>query len=264
MVSCECGKFQFELYVKPTHSGTCLPFNSYVPTQRKQCLIISENIRARRVSSLVKQQKSIELANSRLIKNGYPENFIRKCMRHVDVNGNTRPERDEPITYLKLPYRTESQRRQIIQLARRTKMVESIRIIFTTEKPLSRQFHPKRESLKCPNDCRACKTSQYPNSCMKKHIVYEIACGLCNMVYVGQTDRTARSRILEHLTSEESHVYMHMATHGSNKQSEFKWKILDTHSNYFNRVAIEAMQIRKRSGKLMNGCQGADILPSLS
>ena len=58
--------------------------------------------------------------------------------------------------------------------------------------------------------------------------MYLIKCNLCGAVYVGQTQRTLKSRIKEHISDTKSFIYLHMSTYGNDNISNFKWKILTT------------------------------------
>ena len=46
-----------------------------------------------------------------------------------------------------------------------------------------------------------------------KNIVYRITCNQCNSSYIGETHRTYRTRILEHLKSDSSNVFRHLISH---------------------------------------------------
>ena len=71
--------FQYSMYVKDSHSNTCLPFNSFVPNSRKINLIYSETRRAiYRSSNAVEREKSLNIIKQRFLANGYPKNFIEK------------------------------------------------------------------------------------------------------------------------------------------------------------------------------------------
>jgi hypothetical protein len=72
----EMSSFSYEVYIKPTHSGTCLPFDSYVPRSRKKALVISETLRAKRNASQGNELKSQNKLTARLIKNGYSQNSL--------------------------------------------------------------------------------------------------------------------------------------------------------------------------------------------
>jgi hypothetical protein len=81
-------------------------------------------------------------------------------------------------------------------------------------------------------------------------------------VYIGQTERTVRSRVIEHIKGRSSHVRLHMSTHDPNSFTAIKWKILISVSDTIAHQATESLFIRQESN-LMNGCEGMDILPIL-
>jgi hypothetical protein len=94
--------FQVELYIKPTHSGTCLPSSSHVPLARKKCLVMSETIRAYRVASPQYRTNSLNKISNRLLANGYHQKFIdtiRSSLRYTPPNDKV-----EPITFIKVPF----------------------------------------------------------------------------------------------------------------------------------------------------------------
>ena len=250
--------FKLSLYIKPTHSGTCLPFNSFVPTTRKKCLIISETLRCNIIAP--GDNESLGRIDDRFKRNGYPSKFIIETRKKIH---ETPKDKSEPLTFLKIPYISEAQRGQIIKIAKRTKQMKNIRLIFTTERPLSWQFRPKNEAQKCPDLCIACLTASKPGSCFTKYAVYLISCNQCDKVYVGQTERTMRSRISEHTKSPQSHVYKHLHSHNDTSHSDFKWKVLMTHALHNTRCAAESLFIQQYKHSLMNGCEGARLLPFL-
>jgi hypothetical protein len=165
-------------------------------------------------------------------------------------------------TFVKLPFISERQCYQLRRLLRATDMAQTVRLIFTTERSLEWQFRPTRELPNCPSICAACATASVKGTCFRKHVVYIIRCGMCNASYIGQTDRTIRTRILEHIGHNSSAVHAHMATHGPDNSSNFRWSILASHPDNEARQAIEAVLISRHS-HLMNGCNGIHILPFL-
>ena len=145
------------------------------------------------------------------------------------------------------------------QLHKKTGMDEKIRLIFTTEKPLAWQFRPRHETPPCPEPCLACRTAARQGACYTKNAVYQVTCSICKAVYVGQTERTMGSRITEHIKGPNSHVHLHMATHGIDHKTAFTWRVLATHPYATTRLALEALFIRRTDQK-MNGCEGARLL----
>jgi hypothetical protein len=233
------GNFSCELFIKSTHSGTCLSFNSFVPKSRLKSLVISENLRAIR---------------------RFPSQFINQTLRSLRTSPN---EKIEYLNFLKIPFRSEWQRRKIINLAKETGCHDKIRLIFSTERPLSWLFRPPPNPYVCPSGCAACSTSIKSGTCFIKHAVYKIQCQICSSNYIGQTGRCMRSRILEHINNSSSHVNIHMTnTHGTQHRKSFKWKILAIHPYTGTRLALEAFYIRGQQD-LMNGCEGMKLLQFL-
>ena len=81
-------------------------------------------------------------------------------------------------------------------------------------------------------------------------------------MYIGETARTIGSRIKEHLRMKNQTVYVHLLTHSVNPQegTPILWQILHSNvSKHNERKIIEALEIKKYSGSLMNGCIGRTI-----
>ena len=77
---------------------------------------------------------------------------------------------------------------------------------------------------------------------------------------LGETGRTIGSRVKEHLTKEKQTVYKHLASHNKCKLPQITWSILHANiNNHEERKYIEALEIEKHSGHLMNGCSGGTI-----
>ena len=168
----------------------------------------------------------------------------------------------EFISFIKIPFINPKQRHEIAKLYDRTGVRDKIRLIFTTEKALACQFRPKPVIPSCPVDCIACITAIKGGCCFTKFAVYLIICDVCGQQYIGETERTIRSRITEHTKATTSQVYSHMLLHGNEHLSAFKWRILATHPNTVTRLAIESLNIKQHTN-LMNGCAGVTTLPFL-
>ena len=251
--------FTTELFIKPSHSGTCLPYTAFAPMSRKKGLIISETLRAQRISSPHLLQCSMDKVTERLMNNGYPHRLIINTRKNIDPEYSNQP---DFISFLKVPYLGENQRQQILKHQKKTCLEDKIRIVFTTESPLSWQFRPKTRPPPCPPNCIACSTSEKTGSCFKKNVVYRIKCDICSAIYIGQTERTVRTRIIEHCKVSASHVYQHLLSHGIDCVTSFKWRIVTSHSHIITRLALESLHI-KNSNNIMNGCEGMHTLPFL-
>ena len=108
----------------------------------------------------------------------------------------------------------------------------------------------------------SCSTAEKPDTCFIKFPVYKIKCLSCGAIYIGETERTIRTRILEHTRNNNSHFYQHMNRCHANENMNFKWSILATNKYEGTRLAIEALHIKKETN-IMNGCEGAVVLPYL-
>jgi hypothetical protein len=120
---------------------------------------------------------------------------------------------------------------------------------------LSKVFAPPKVRQNCPEGCETCKISSKQNRCLKKNVVYNIICSACGTVYIGETGRTIGSRVKEHLTMRKQTVYKHLESHNKCKIPQITWSILHANiGNHEERKYVEALEIQKHSGHLMNGC----------
>ena len=186
--------------IKDSHSNNCLPFDSYVPAQRKKDLIMAETFRAaQRSSNEENKMYSIKKIQNRFALNKYPSKFINDhTFRDSSRSVQDKP---DPVSFIKLPFNNEKQKCEINQLFHRTDLYNIIRPIYLTNQPLSRSLRRPFNQPSCPSNCLTCKTAQFPGYCYTKNILYLISCKMCGKVYVGQSKRTARSRIKEDITS---------------------------------------------------------------
>jgi len=105
-----------------------------------------------------------------------------------------------------------------------------------------------------------CEASSMPQSivfCYRSYAERYLKCSYCQAVHIGETGRTIGSRIKEHLRRQT--VYAHLASHSADflKESPIRWKILHPNIKFpKERKVIEALEIRKHSTNIMNGCVG--------
>ena len=80
-------------------------------------------------------------------------------------------------------------------------------------------------------------------------LVYNlINCLQCQKVYVGETSRTIRTRIKEHLRMDKQTVFIHLKTHNIDPRTvpSISWNILHKNIRYeHERKIFEAFEIRK-------------------
>jgi hypothetical protein len=245
--------FRTGLYIKPTHSNHILPWSSFVHTQRKIALLKSERIRATRIcnnkNSLI---TSLNTLRNRFLANGYPIEVINKFL-YANRNQNRVSRKsvqvdDTPVVRLKLPYLGESYVNNVRNFLRNTDLPVQVVPVFTAVPPLSVQVR-RSQSIPCTQLC-VCAAK---NLCYKKNIVYEVVCGICNVSYIGETHRTFKTRIQEHLTSKTSKVYQHfLTTHSTAPQiAHLHVKVRGTgFKETLHRTAYEAELIAREQPKM--------------
>ena len=83
---------------------------------------------------------------------------------------------------------------------------------------------------------------------MMKNCVYEIICSICRATYIGETQRTMKSRLKEHTSVSSSNVYRHLReTQGQAEITMVTWSVV--HRGLVNwklRQKIEAMTIAQK------------------
>jgi hypothetical protein len=107
LVHLEDGRFQLKLSIKPTHSGTCLTFDSHAPLSSQKSFVISGLLRAERIASPVYFTQSMSKVTNRLHKNDYPQWLLHETIRRRQL---IRPEQPECIDFLRIPSLSEIQR----------------------------------------------------------------------------------------------------------------------------------------------------------
>ena len=210
--------------------------------------------------------KAYEKVTQRFVNNGYPVRFLNAQLRKIknnQENGNTNPKRTAPSIFLRFPYLNEQLKRRVNNLVRRTHLNDQVSVWFDSGKNLARHFHPPKESIKCAQSCPSCKTTNKPNLCSTKNVIYQISCKLCNKLYIGETCRPISYRLKEHCnkTNSTSAVAQHFVTQHENADISIEWTILHKYlPNQNQRLFLEAKYIsRVDRCKLMNGCVGISI-----
>ena len=197
---------------------------------RLTALLHTERIRAQRVSSdPVNLDISLNFLYQRFRKNGFPHAFIDKHFlnKHIFLDNSQcvkNKNKCDDVVYMKVPFVNELQKRKMIQLRDQHGLTDYLRFIFVTQPPLKRSLRPAKELRPCKDNCISCWTAKEKGKCYKKNVVYEIECCICKKVYIGETGRTIKQRILEHTSQNSSLVKLHMDEHKTNN-TNFKWII---------------------------------------
>ena len=105
------GRVCTELYIKPTHSGVLLHYNSAHPKHVKMGVAIGQMRRAVRIANTREGvERGIRKITSMLLANGYPDCMLRKAKRRVfEVKHHRQVDdrggMDEGVLVLRMPFR---------------------------------------------------------------------------------------------------------------------------------------------------------------
>jgi hypothetical protein len=242
--------FTYTLHVKPSRSSHVIPWNSHHPRSLLRNIVCNEMRRAIRNGSGPSEiAQGVSLLEKKYLSNGYPisviQNAIRKAKQPLKAK-ETGPRK----LYLSLPYRSERSVREIRRCLNKTQLNDFIRVNFIS-KPLHRILLNNRESPCLQENCIWCKQEHGRRSCMSKFCVYLIKCIAspnCSAEYVGETQRTMRARLKEHVSVDTSHVQQHLVkVHGRAGIELISWSVLHRDlRNFVIRKKIEAQQIALR------------------
>ena len=169
------GKISTTLYRKPTFSGLYLRWDSFVPKQYKRGLINCLIHRAWKICSSYEQfHLEVKFIQSTLIANGYPVNFIERCVNKYLSKFYSPKESKDPVfgpekknVFMKLPYLGHESIKIQRQLERLVSCVApwvKLRVLFTPAYKLS-----SLSKLKCT----------FPLT-MLSNVVYKIKCAECS------------------------------------------------------------------------------------
>ena len=185
------GRFTTSVYCKPTFSGICTHFDSFLPSSYKIGLLHTLLYRCFRICS---DWTKFHLELVKLIdvfkNNGYLENFINNCFK-VFLDNKYRVQ-EKVITVPKktlvlvLPYLG------LLSLQTRTKLRKSLKgilnccklqILFKSQNKLAKAFHFK---------------DRIPKE-LASGVVYKFQCGVYNESYYGECVRHLNIRIGQHI-----------------------------------------------------------------
>ncbi|XP_077986089.1 uncharacterized protein LOC144440576 [Glandiceps talaboti] len=229
------GSLKTKIYRKPTHTDQYLNFYSNHPLQHKLGVIRTLHHRADTVITYNSDREEEKThINQALYRCGYPKWAVDKATVIQPQKSKTIRKKEQPSKGLVvLPY--------IKDTSEALKRIFTAYGINTCIKPTK----TLRQLLVSPKD----KTK-------KEHVcgvVYQIPCqgqtntGQCKDSYIGETERSLKTRFLEHRrpsssTSEVSqHIHIESPGHSVNINEV---KILDTETRYFERGVKEAIYIR--------------------
>ena len=141
----------------------------------------------------------------------FSENFASKKLRAIREIDHPKQEQEktQKRAFLSLPYLGERCTREIRRAAKKCGLSDILSLSFKSCS-LSSLLKPRRPSMCLKSNCKFCFISTNGEDCNCKFLVYLIQCRLCPATYVGETARTIRSRLHEHVSSPTSHVFQEL------------------------------------------------------
>ena len=149
-------------------------------------------------------------------------------------------------SFLTLPFTSEEQARAIRTTLRKCGLQDHLIVSFASRN-LASHLKPRKHKA-CPKEnCSFCAAGR-GTDCWTKECVYKIECSHCNAFYIGETKRTIRSRVREHISMDTSLVFQHIKSHSSHPAvSDIAWSIVHRGlGNWALRRRVELSEIENQ------------------
>ena len=244
-----------ELFIKPTHSGVSLNYNSNHPRHTIINTAMNHFKRAKQLSNTLDAKlRSYQRVSELLLANDFPLSLVNKIKYRVDsLPDKSQKLNSSPKYTLKLPHYNDNLLAECKQAVKLSGL-ENVMIATAPPRNLKQQlvttpFTPRKH----PRNCKGCLTSEEGTDCNARLVVYSLICLLCLEMYLGETFRAYFERIKEHLRSvlNESED-LTISTHFQECHPEvlpedrkFKSAIVRKCSDYCELMITEAELIKK-------------------
>ena len=209
----------------------------------KKNILKNELRRAIRNGSDEEQKEiGIEAISTRYHAYGYPSRVIRRTLRNVRSD-RVKSETQEKI-FISLTFMNDNAVREIRRTLHKCNLNNHVCVSFKSRNLCS--ILRKSDERTCK--CKFCVKNIGKGSCYSKNVVYRIECTICKAFYIGETTRTMRSRLREHLSVPTSNVFEHLLQHHVIPDAQFiGWTVL--HSGLPNldiRRRVETSEIHSQ------------------
>ncbi|CAH8866949.1 unnamed protein product [Trichobilharzia szidati] len=217
------GDLETQVYRKSTHTDQILNYTSNNPvTHKRNCVqTLFKRVQTHCSTPELKRMEEKYLQTV-FKKNGYPQNFIKKCLKS-NQNTNKKPSSKTTRKFI-LPYM-----RNISEITARVLKPFDIDIAHKPVKSLNSIL---------------CKPKDPTEKGDKINTIYKINCMNCNKHYIGQSGRPLRIRIQEHKSAVKRHDMNSLVSmHADNYGHQFDWdhvKILNRGNTKSAREFLEA------------------------
>ena len=205
---------EWQLFIKPSHSGVHLSFLSAVPLCTKRAVATNQFRRASaNASSSSGRKAGISKIKELLTANDYPKSEVQRAFESASTSNATAvswKKKDQVV--LKLPFINDVLSTKVSH--RVHQFSPDVRLVFTSGQSLKQRLVRSSYGTRiCPRDehkekgsgrrgrpmiCRACDAGMKSGECIVKNVVYCMSCTECGELYVGETERPVRIRFAEH------------------------------------------------------------------
>ena len=199
-------KYSTELYVKPTHSGITLPYDSAHPKRTKENTLENELRRAARLASDdAATMRGMTMIKETFELNGYPRKLVERIsdkVRRTLTQNKPRRQTKTDKPFIQLPFISDEHCRQVERIAKSSGL--PCRVAWSSRRTLRHEL--TSSDLRRPTcaidrgRCMAC-VGGLKDRCGVGNVVYQVKCSLCEAKYVGECIRPVRERFFEHRRS---------------------------------------------------------------
>ena len=267
----------WELYIKPSHSGVHLSYLSSVPLSTKRAVARNQFSRAMAASTDTGRDNGKRKIQQLLKANDYPPEEIKRAEKAANgsISGKwrrgTKHKKNNKRSIIQLPFINDQLASDVSRKVRRYS--RDVRIVYTSgpslkdmlvKTSISKPLCPREEQRRRPKggpgrpaECRACDAGLVNGQCVLKGVVYSMSCVVCGDVYIGETERPVRERFAEHYrNAKQMAVRTPWGAHYKSEHRESSTstnfapfnnaKILGRESSLPSRKIMEATEIRRR------------------
>ena len=245
-------QLQTTVYRKPTDTGRYLSFESHHPVSAQRSVVHALLSRALTiVSDDEERDREVQRVTQTLLANGYPSAFISRQLEHVRTTNarktssspNNKKTATAPTATITVPF-----------VAGTTQAIQRVL------RPLGIRVIGRPNQWKWSIQ-HALKDSTDPQD--QTGSVYKIKCKDCPSVYIGETGRSARVRLAEHLAhAKNGRVNLSaVAEHAIMRDHRINWtepEVIDRDDRTISRRVKEALWINKTKDT-MNKDRGLEL-----